>query len=173
MYKEIIKLLLKFGIKLDAQDLESLDLLKVIINYKKGDVRSNYIKKSELKKKKILIVDSNKNFTDLLKELLKDFFEVEQIYDGSQIFDKVRVTKPFLIILENDLPDITGVKLLPKLRKTFKDQIKIILYSSKSISQLKEENQVKNIKVDNYFRKPKSLESLFKKVIEWELLSPK
>ena len=171
MYKEIKQLLLKFGIKLETQDTESLYLLKVVLNYKRGVFNFNSVKKNKLKKKTILIADGNKNLSDLLKELLTDLFKVEQVFNEDEICNKVKKVKPFLLVLDNDLLCNIKTELLPKLRKNFQNEMKIILYSSKNISQLKRENKVKNIDVDGYFQKPRSLESLLGKIIDLGLLS--
>ena len=108
MYQEIQALLSKFGIEQNGLDSHNIRLLKLIVNYKKGVLHLDKKLKRKLKQKLILIADDNVNVNNFLKELLSDYFRVEQVFAGNEVCDKVQTSKPFILILDNNLPISTG-----------------------------------------------------------------
>jgi two-component system response regulator VicR len=60
-------------------------------------------------KRKILIVDDEKNIVDILKfNLNKEGFETIEAYDGKQALEMVERENPDLILLDIMLPEYDG-----------------------------------------------------------------
>ena len=59
--------------------------------------------------KKILIVDDNEHLRQILASILRfSGYEISEAATGTQAIEKVVSTKPNLILLDLDLPDMTG-----------------------------------------------------------------
>src|SRR4030042_5161702 len=75
------------------------------------------------KAKKILVVDDNPNIVKLLEYRLKDNnYEVITAYDGEEALDKIRQSKPDLMILDVVIPKIDGYRVLSILRADEQDK---------------------------------------------------
>jgi len=75
-------------------------------------------------KKKILVVDDERDVVEFLTDLLKDNgYEVSQAYDGAEAMDLISQEKPDLILLDLEMPKETGTGLYRKLhnKKEYKD----------------------------------------------------
>lgn len=70
-----------------------------------------------MSKIKILLVDDEPQFVDLVKMRLEaNDYEVLTTYDGREVLDKVHQKSPNLIILDIGLPKIDGYEVISKLR---------------------------------------------------------
>lgn len=68
-------------------------------------------------KKKVLLVDDDSATRGMLKMLLEDSgFEVSEAADGAAAVRQARAESPSLIILDINLPAMTGVEVLSVLR---------------------------------------------------------
>ena len=69
-------------------------------------------------KKKILVIDDEKGFTDLVKEILEETgkYEVETVNSGRMGLSAVRAFKPDLILLDVMMPDMDGTCVADKLK---------------------------------------------------------
>jgi CheY-like chemotaxis protein len=75
-------------------------------------------------KKKILVVDDERDVVEFLTDLLKDNgYEVTPAYDGAEAMDLIAHEKPDLILLDLEMPKETGTGLYRKLhnKKEYKD----------------------------------------------------
>ena len=73
-----------------------------------------------MQKYKILIVDDEKDFVDIIKLILKkEKYDVFIAYNGEDGFDIVQKEKPDLVILDLNLPGIDGYEVCRKIRKKF------------------------------------------------------
>ncbi len=82
-------------------------------------------------KKRILVVDDEKDVVEYLTELLEDNgYEVTPAYDGVAAMESIAKEKPDLILLDLLMPEETGTGLYRKLhnKKAYKD-IPIIVIS--------------------------------------------
>lgn len=173
MYQEIKSVLSKIGIELHNEDKKSLILVELILNYKIRLLKMNKKAKNKLKKKIILIVSESEYVSNLLKELLIDLFEVKRVFEVGKALDKVLEYKPFVLILDNELPNINSVNFSLEVKKHFHNEIKIIMRSSKDIKTFKKEKKLDKLKMDEiidaYVQKPESLEILFEIILNWAL----
>jgi CheY-like chemotaxis protein len=89
-------------------------------------------------KKKILVVDDEKDIVEFLTQLLEDNgYEVASAYDGVQGMEMVKKSIPDLILLDLQMPEETGTGLYRKLhnKKEYKD-IPVIVISGLAGSYL-------------------------------------
>jgi len=85
-------------------------------------------------KKTILVVDDDKDIVQTIKGNLElDGYEVFTAYDGQTSLHIVKTTRPDLIILDLNLPDIDGIKACEIIRREFDFPI-IILTARDGIS---------------------------------------
>lgn len=68
-------------------------------------------------KKKILIVDPEMTYRDLLKEVLRDNYFILDTGDFSEGFDSARLNIPDLIIIDGEMPGKKGLDLCVSLKK--------------------------------------------------------
>ena len=77
---------------------------------------------------KILIVDDDKDFQFTVYNILKDEgYEVIVTNNGTGAFNKIKRTSPDLVLLDIKLPDMDGMKILERIKKTDKDLIVIMI----------------------------------------------
>ena len=84
-----------------------------------------------MKRKKILVVDDEKDVVEFYRDLLEDNgYEVSFAYDGLKAMELVKREKPDLILLDLQMPEETGTGFYRKLhnKNDFKD-IPIIIVS--------------------------------------------
>jgi len=71
-------------------------------------------------KKKVLIVDDEKNFVKLLRFNLEEKgFECLEAYDGKAALEQAFENRPDLILLDLLLPEMTGIEVCAELKKNF------------------------------------------------------
>lgn len=81
-------------------------------------------------KQKILIVDDDENIAELISlYLLKQCFDTEIAYNGTEALKLVNTYNPNLILLDIMLPDMDGYAVCTEIRKT--KQTPIIMLSAK------------------------------------------
>ncbi|MCM2266698.1 MAG: response regulator [Elusimicrobiales bacterium] len=62
-------------------------------------------------KKKILVVDDNPNFAQLLECALEDEFEVVMACDGQQGVDMAGQLRPDIILMDVMMPNVSGIEM--------------------------------------------------------------
>ncbi|MBI4388305.1 MAG: response regulator transcription factor [Candidatus Omnitrophica bacterium] len=68
-------------------------------------------------KKKILLVEDDKDFSEVLRMRLEKLnFEVTQLYDGMETIKATKETSPDVIILDIFLPEMDGFTVLKSLK---------------------------------------------------------
>ena len=75
-------------------------------------------------KKRILVVDDEKDVVEFLTELLEDNgYDVTPAYDGVEAMELISEERPDLILLDLQMPEETGTGLYRKLhkKKKYKD----------------------------------------------------
>jgi len=71
-----------------------------------------------MEKETILVVDDNHELTELLTMLLASTYHVICAYDGYQGMERAQTHKPDLILLDMNMPRMTGIEMLEALRDT-------------------------------------------------------
>lgn len=112
-------------------------------------------------KRKILIVDDEKNIVDILKfNLKKEGFDTIEAYDGKQALDLVEREKPDLILLDIMLPEYDGFTVCKKIRQTM--NVPILMLTARE----EEVDKVLGLELgaDDYITKPFSPRELMARV---------
>lgn len=121
-----------------------------------------------MKKRKILVVEDEKNIVELLKINLEGFgYEVIAAYNGMEAITKTNIFHPDLILLDLMLPDIDGLQICQMIRLNDKTKdIPIIMITARS----EESDKVSGLSAgaDDYITKPfgiRELEARIKTVL--------
>ena len=116
------------------------------------------------KKRKILLVDDEVGFAEILRELLQmDGYEVVLVYDGQEALDKLNEYVPNLIISDIMMPRLGGLELYHLVRKNSLFQNIPFLF----ISGFEDERILSGIRDDELFgilRKPIDMEQIQKSI---------
>jgi len=115
-----------------------------------------------MEKLKILVIDDEKDFADLVAEQLElDGYEVFKAHDGEEGLLKTRTYNPDLIICDVRMPKKTGFEVLRELKKSG-IRIPFIMLTAVDDFEMIKEAYVGE--VDFYITKPVRLEKLIKNV---------
>jgi len=71
-----------------------------------------------MEKETILIVDDSPDLVQLLTMLLSPKYHVVNAYDGRQGLERAQTHRPDLILLDMNMPRMTGIEMLEALRET-------------------------------------------------------
>jgi DNA-binding response OmpR family regulator len=113
---------------------------------------------------KILLVDDEKEFVDMIKMRLEaKNYAVITAHDGIEALNKTRELRPDLIILDIMLPNLDGYQIcrMIKFDKTF-GEIPIILLTA--LDQEKDRKLGEQVRADAYITKPFEPEELVEKI---------
>jgi len=116
-----------------------------------------------MKNKKIIIVEDNKDISDLVKLHLSDIgIEVHTFYDGIEGWNNIKTSQYDLIILDIMLPSMDGLEICKKIRNTSKIYTPILMLTSRS----SEIDRVLGLEsgADDYLTKPFSLMEMVARV---------
>ncbi|MDA8028426.1 MAG: chemotaxis response regulator CheY [Nitrospiraceae bacterium] len=114
---------------------------------------------------KVLVVDDFSTMRRIVKNTLRQigFTNIEEAEDGQKAYDRLIVEKFDFVVSDWNMPNMTGIDLLRKVRAT--PQIKDIPFLMVT-AEAKQENIVEAIKagVSNYIVKPFTVATLDEKV---------
>ncbi len=114
---------------------------------------------------KVLVVDDFSTMRRIVKNTLRQigFTNIEEAEDGQRAYDRLIVEKFDFVVSDWNMPNMTGIDLLRKVRAT--PQIKDIPFLMVT-AEAKQENIVEAIKagVSNYIVKPFTVATLDEKV---------
>lgn len=118
-------------------------------------------KKEPGRKKRILIVDDSAIVRRVLSYLLTtEGFEVDQAVDGQDGLKRVKKERYDLLISDIDMPEMTGIELIHKIREEFKEfKLPVILLSYKDESGFSE--AMKPLRVSRFFSKSQFQDRIF------------
>lgn len=112
-------------------------------------------------KRKILIVDDEKNIVDILKfNLKKEGFDTVEAYDGKQALEMVEREKPDLILLDIMLPEYDGFTVCKKIRQTMNTPILMLTAREEEVDKV----LGLELGADDYVTKPFSPRELMARV---------
>jgi len=125
--------------------------LKIIVKSKDADTPNAKVK--------LLLVDDNVDFRNILKVHFLERFFVEEAEDGEQALKKAIEIQPDIIVSDVMMPNMNGYDLCLKLKNnTDTKYIPIILLTAKKMED--EKAQGYNVGADSYITKPVSLRVL-------------
>jgi len=112
-------------------------------------------------KRKILIVDDEKNIVDILKfNLKKEGFDTIEAYDGKQALEMAEREKPDLILLDIMLPEYDGFTVCKKIRQTMNTPILMLTAREEEVDKV----LGLELGADDYITKPFSPRELMARV---------
>lgn len=113
--------------------------------------------KPKTNKPKILIVEDNKDLRDMIKEELKDDFQIKEASNGKEGYKAVLKEKPQLIISDILMPVEDGISMLKNIKNTPEiSNIPIFMLTAKNSEETKIE--CLSLGASDYIEKPFSLE---------------
>jgi two-component system chemotaxis response regulator CheY len=114
---------------------------------------------------RVLVVDDFSTMRRIVKNTLRQigFTNIEEAEDGQKAYDRLSVEKFDFVVSDWNMPNMTGIDLLRKVRAT--PQIKDIPFLMVT-AEAKQENIVEAIKagVSNYIVKPFTVATLDEKI---------
>ena len=115
--------------------------------------------------KKILIVEDEENISELYKDKLTDLgYSVDIAETGFSAIEYIKSTRPDLVILDVNLPDINGVKVLQQIKQSYPD-IPVIMYTAYGqFEKYYEKFADKQTEFYSYLIKPVKLDKLVSEV---------
>ena len=115
-------------------------------------------------KKKILIVEDDNDINNLMKTILmKNDYNVEQAFSGTEGKLQLQIQTFDLVILDLMLPGLTGEELVKVLRDDLHMAIPVLILSAKN--SLNDKVQLLMSGADDYLTKPFAPEELLARVI--------
>ena len=111
-------------------------------------------------KKKLLIIEDEKNLMQVLNDSLSDEFEIIKSFDGKDGIKNFYETSPDLILLDINLPKIIGWDVCKEIRKI--SNVPIIIMTARD-SDIDEYNGL-SLGADDYITKPFNLKILTLKI---------
>ncbi|MDR0676955.1 MAG: response regulator transcription factor [Elusimicrobiota bacterium] len=101
---------------------------------------NNILQKKTIKTKtkiKILVVDDEKDFSDLIKVVLKKHdYEVFLAYNGEEALQRVSEIKPDLLILDLNMPKMDGYEVCKRIRLTYSyKDIAVLMLTVRTLEQ--------------------------------------
>lgn len=83
---------------------------------------------------KVLIADNHPIVRMGIKHVLEsasDFEVIDDVSNTTELFERLEVVSPDVVILEMDIPEINGIAALRKMKQDFPD-VKVLIYSGQS-----------------------------------------
>ena len=116
-------------------------------------------------KKKILLVDDEKNLRILVKEVLSDKgYTVRDAASGMECLKKLKTFRPDLIIMDMMMPKMNGFETIKEIRNDHKnDDIKIVVLTVSKVAEAAK-FQLSKYNVSDYINKPFDNEELIKRL---------
>jgi diguanylate cyclase (GGDEF)-like protein len=116
------------------------------------------------KGKRVLVVDDDRENVELLSEYLtREGHSVTTAADGEQALHKVKAWKPHLILLDVNMPGITGLELIPRVRSLTNDDYTSIILVSANMT-MEDVSKGLDAGADDYLTKPFRAQDLLPRV---------
>ncbi len=110
-------------------------------------------------KRKILVVDDNKDISDSLKRILEHLgHEIETADDGRSALSRAKNFTPEMVLLDIGLPDMSGYEVARILRKTYGETLKIVALTG--YGQEKDKILAQETGFDHHLTKPVSIDTI-------------
>ena len=110
---------------------------------------------------KVLVVDDEKAIGDIIKfNLEKEGFQVTVAYDGEEGLEKIKLTKPDLLILDIMMPKKDGFQVLKEIRPTFRFPIIVLTAKEEEVDKV----LGLELGADDYMVKPFSMREFVARV---------
>ena len=106
---------------------------------------------------RILVADDNQEAVEAIKKFLtRREYVLDTAFDGKEALDLLKLKKYDLILLDHDMPEITGLELLDYIKKNA-PQTKIVMITGYAEM---ENFAAKEMGADEYLTKPLNLQEI-------------
>ena len=114
--------------------------------------------------KRVLVVDDDRENLELLSDYLsKEGLSVQSAPNGEAALHRIKAWKPHLILLDVNMPGISGIELIPRIRAiSEQDYVSIVLVSG--ALTIEEVNKGLGSGADDYLTKPFRSQELLSRV---------
>ena len=114
--------------------------------------------------KKILVADDNKLNLKVARRALNDFnFEIDEVYDGEQVLEKIKAGNTYdLILMDIMMPNMNGEKAFLELKKDEKFNTPVIALTADAVAGAQE--HYKEVGFYDYLAKPFSKDQIKEKL---------
>ncbi len=147
----------RFWFTLPVKDTEDSSFANEMASSDIRDIRS-----ATTQKTKILVVDDDEVSCLFFKQVLQnDYPHIACVYNGKEAIEHLEKQMPDIILLDIGLPDINGLELARRIRKT-NQQVKIIVQTAYAMSE--EENKAREVGCDDFLTKPIKTTELLDKI---------
>ncbi len=109
------------------------------------------------KKERILIIDDDERWRDMLADILSEYYEILQAKDGEEGIAKVKENDLHLVLLDLILPDINGIEVLKEIVKE-KPSLPVIMISG--YGSIKDAVTATKIGAYDFLEKPSDREKI-------------
>ena len=116
---------------------------------------------------KVLLVDDNKEFCDVVSNFLDKLDDLEVIgkcYDGVEAYTQIVAKKPDIIILDGIMPRLDGLGLLEKINEEFGDSQSSTFIMLSAMTQEKVTQRAQALGAAYYIAKPFDMDSLVTRI---------
>lgn len=104
--------------------------------------------------RRVLVVDDDKDNIELLtRYVAKDGHSVQSAPDGESALHKLKAWKPHLVLLDVNMPQVSGLELIPRIRALTQDEYCSIILVSGDMT-LEELTKGLEVGADDYLTKP-------------------
>jgi len=116
------------------------------------------------KKKKILVVDDDKDLCNLISDIMEeDGYSVKKVYDGNSALDEILGDSYDVMIIDNKLSGISGINVIER-SKYLNPSIKTIMISA--YGNTKTKLRARDLGVYDFLDKPFDIKNLLNRVGE-------
>jgi DNA-binding response OmpR family regulator len=116
----------------------------------------------DTKKKKILVVDNDKDLCDLISDIMKEEgYSVKKVYDGNSALNEIIGGKYDVMIIDNKLSGISGINVIER-SKYLNPSIKTIMISAYGNTNTK--LRARDLGVYDFLDKPFDIKKLLSRV---------
>ncbi|PBQ30315.1 hypothetical protein CNR22_00580 [Sphingobacteriaceae bacterium] len=131
----------------------------------KNQLNSIKLEKARFDNLKVLIVDDNPINIKLIKGMFSEFkMQIETAENGLQAVEKVRQSTYDLVLMDIEMPEMSGYEASEHIRKTLGNNVPIIAMSAHAMSEEKERSL--QLGMNDYISKPLKAELLFEKILQ-------
>lgn len=109
----------------------------------------------------LLIEDEKKQSEFIQRALEQDYYKVDAIYDGKEALDRIEVRDYDLIIVDLQLPQVSGVEIVKRIRE-LKLKTPVLVLTANDDTSMKVANLDNG--ADDYLTKPFALDELLARV---------
>lgn len=125
----------------------------------------------EQKKKKIIIIDDEVSFLNIFKTALESAgFEVDIFSDSQEAVKKVPKDAPDLILLDISMPEMDGLEVLERFKKSFGRHLPKVVFLTNLGGAMAgaemDEHYAKSVGASGYFKKFEDLDVLVGRIKE-------